>query len=71
MVLARKNKKMRITTKTTRDSDSSSDWDWDWDWDWECLPINVFDEILDRLVGLDEHDRFGAVCKAWRCHDWG
>lgn len=69
MVLARKNKKMRITTKTTRDSDSSSDWDWDWDW--ECLPINVFDEILDRLVGLDDYDHFGAVCKAWRCHDWG
>ncbi|KAM7504541.1 hypothetical protein LguiB_003445 [Lonicera macranthoides] len=61
MALARKNKKMRMTTKTTRDSDSS-----DSEWDWECLPKNVFDEILDRLVGLSDYVRFGAVCKAWR-----
>ncbi|GFP85402.1 hypothetical protein PHJA_000683900 [Phtheirospermum japonicum] len=38
-----------------------------WYRDWAGgVPVNVMDEILDRLVDLSDYTRFAAVCVAWR-----
>ncbi|KAM7528979.1 hypothetical protein LguiB_032389 [Lonicera macranthoides] len=38
----------------------------DMDWDWARLPLNILDQILDRLVDLSDYVQFASVCHSWR-----
>ncbi|PIA42712.1 hypothetical protein AQUCO_02000279v1 [Aquilegia coerulea] len=36
------------------------------DVDWLKLPCDIIEDILNRLVDIDDYVRFGVVCKSWQ-----